>query len=103
VTDQTACLDERVQAAVRDALAVVAQNPAAGPDVAASFVASAVLAEVHRQPTDRAPAADRDAELEQLRTENARMRHELEVMYGGAFDSLKPPPADRADEPGESR
>jgi hypothetical protein len=37
--------------------------------------------------------ADRDAVLE---TENARMRHELEVMYGGAFDSLKPAPADRA-------
>lgn len=40
---------------------------------------------------------DRAAELE---TENARMRHELEVMYGGAFDSLKPPPADRADDAG---
>jgi hypothetical protein len=36
------------------------------------------------------------AEVEQLRTENARMRHELEVMYGGAFDNLKPAPADRA-------
>lgn len=40
---------------------------------------------------------DQDAELERLRTENERMRHELEVMYGGAFDSLDtPPPADRA-------
>lgn len=35
-----------------------------------------------------APGAVTDvpAEVEQLRTENARMRHELEVMYGGAFD-----------------
>ncbi|MFE0353631.1 hypothetical protein ACFW2I_09065 [Streptomyces nigra] len=40
---------------------------------------------------------DQAAELERLRTENERMRHELEVMYGGAFDSLDtPPPADRA-------
>lgn len=40
---------------------------------------------------------DRGAELERLRTENARMRHELEVMYGGAFDSLHSvQPADRA-------
>lgn len=39
------------------------------------------------------PTSDRAAQLE---TENARMRHDLEVMYGGAFDSLKPPPADRA-------
>jgi hypothetical protein len=30
---------------------------------------------------------DRDDEMERLRTENERMRHELEVMYGGAFDS----------------
>jgi hypothetical protein len=29
------------------------------------------------------------SELERLRTENERMRHELEVMYGGAFDTLK--------------
>lgn len=28
-------------------------------------------------------------EIERLRTQNERMRHELEVMYGGAFDSLK--------------
>jgi hypothetical protein len=48
-------------------------------------------------PTDQA------ADLERLRTENARMRHELEVMYGGAFDSLKATPTDRTDEPGESR
>jgi hypothetical protein len=41
-------------------------------------------------------AVDRVAELERLRTENARMRHELEVMYGGAFDSQKPEPATRA-------
>ncbi|MGW6531422.1 hypothetical protein [Streptomyces venezuelae] len=37
-----------------------------------------------------------DAELAELRTENARMRHELEVMYGGAFDKATPSaPADR--------
>mgnify|MGYP003580092940 CR=1 FL=1 len=40
------------------------------------------------------PPADRAAEIEQLRTKNERMRHELEVMYGGAFDSTTP--ADRA-------
>jgi hypothetical protein len=36
-----------------------------------------------------APATDRAAELDRLRTENERMRHELEVMYGGAFDTPK--------------
>jgi hypothetical protein len=36
---------------------------------------------------DEEPTTDRAAEIERLRTENARMRHELEVMYGGAFDS----------------
>ncbi|GAA2192794.1 hypothetical protein [Streptomyces bangladeshensis] len=35
-------------------------------------------------------------EMDQLRTENERMRHELEVMYGGAFDDPKPEPTDRA-------
>lgn len=39
-------------------------------------------------PTQAAPV-DRTAEVERLRTENARMRHELQVMYGGAFDSLQ--------------
>ncbi|MGW3821848.1 hypothetical protein ACWEAF_05940 [Streptomyces sp. NPDC005071] len=43
-----------------------------------------------------AAVAVADAEMERLRTENERMRHELEVMYGGAFDSPKPAPADRA-------
>jgi hypothetical protein len=42
-------------------------------------VADAVLA-VLPAPDDQA------AEIERLRTENTRMRHELEVMYGGAFD-----------------
>ncbi|WP_406325213.1 hypothetical protein [Streptomyces niveus] len=37
----------------------------------------------------------RDAENERLRTENERMRHELEVMYGGAFDS---PPGGQAED-----
>ncbi|AJP04757.1 hypothetical protein TU94_28240 [Streptomyces cyaneogriseus subsp. noncyanogenus] len=58
MTDQTPSLDERVHAAVRDALAAAARNPAAGP-AAASLIASAVLAEVHRQPTVQAPAVDR--------------------------------------------
>lgn len=40
--------------------------------------------------TEEAGLHDPDAETERLRTENARMRHELEVMYGGAFDSLHP-------------
>ncbi|MEU2924164.1 hypothetical protein ABZ636_03755 [Streptomyces sp. NPDC007251] len=52
-------------------------------------MADAVLALLPEQ-------ADRAAEMDRLRTENGRMRHELEVMYGGAFDSLKPEPADRA-------
>ena len=38
---------------------------------------------------------DRNAENERLRTENGRLRHELEVMYGGAFDS--PSTVDLAD------
>ncbi|WP_157874556.1 hypothetical protein [Streptomyces sp. AcH 505] len=33
-------------------------------------------------------ALGRGDEMEQLRTKNERMRHELEVMYGGAFDRL---------------
>jgi hypothetical protein len=51
------------------------------------------------EPAVSSPApADRAAEIEKLRTENARMRHELEVMYGGAFDSLhSAQPADRAE------
>jgi hypothetical protein len=57
-------------------------------------------ARLHDPDTVQAPA-DRDAELDRLRTENARMRHELEVMYGGAFDSLKPTPAE-AQQPKEA-
>jgi hypothetical protein len=40
-----------------------------------------------------------DAEQAELRTENARMRHELEVMYGGAFDMppTAAPAVDRTD------
>lgn len=43
-----------------------------------------------------------DAEHKELRTQNARMRHELEVMYGGAFDTppvapvVPPAPTSRA-------
>ncbi|MFJ9985311.1 hypothetical protein ACIQUD_14985 [Streptomyces globisporus] len=33
-------------------------------------------------------ALGRDDEMEQLRIANERMRHELEVMYGGAFDAM---------------
>ncbi|MFD8469052.1 hypothetical protein ACFV10_28590 [Streptomyces cyaneofuscatus] len=40
-------------------------------------------------------ALGRSDEMEQLRTKNERMRHELKVMYGGAFD-IPPAPADRA-------
>lgn len=36
-----------------------------------------------------------NAEQAELRTENARIRHELKVMYGGAFDQPKDAPADR--------
>ncbi|MFD8488678.1 hypothetical protein [Streptomyces sp. NPDC059712] len=38
---------------------------------------------------------DQTAEVDRLRTENSRMRHELEVMYGGAFD--RPDRAQSAD------
>lgn len=44
-----------------------------------------------RTATTASGGDDRDAGVERLRTENERMRHELEVMYGGAFDS---PPTD---------
>ncbi|MFF8250130.1 hypothetical protein [Streptomyces griseus] len=40
-------------------------------------------------------ALGRTGEMEQLRTKNERMRHELEVMYGGAFDT---PPAQTVSE-----
>jgi len=42
-----------------------------------------------KQPGQPETATDQTAELDRLRTENERMRHELEVMYGGAFDSVK--------------
>jgi hypothetical protein len=46
--------------------------------------------------TTTGPTGDgRDVENERLRTENERMRHELEVMYGGAFDS---PPGGQAED-----
>ena len=44
-------------------------------------------------------ALGRNDEMEQLRTTNERMRHELEVMYGGAFDRPKPAPAVEAQQP----
>lgn len=45
-----------------------------------------------------AGSGDATAEIDRLRTENSRMRHELQVMYGGAFDSLRHAPADPAAE-----
>jgi hypothetical protein len=59
-----------VEAALGDTLV-----PAAREEALAGIVA--VLPE--SAPTD---------EVERLRLQNARLRHELEVMYGGAFDSL---------------
>jgi hypothetical protein len=44
----------------------------------------------------QAPATDQTAEIERLRTQNERMRHELEVMYGGAFDNPDAQTVDRA-------
>ncbi|MFF8544784.1 hypothetical protein ACF060_31360 [Streptomyces werraensis] len=41
-------------------------------------------------------------EIEQLRTQNERMRHELEVMYAGAFDSLKTTRVPDATDSGEN-
>ena len=55
-------------------------------------IAVAALAAVLPAPADgpsRVAAEEQPAEIERLRTENARMRHELQVMYGGAFDSLQ--------------
>jgi hypothetical protein len=50
-----------------------------------------IAAVLHAAPVDQA------AEVERLRLQNERMRHELEVMYGGAFDSPdRSRPADRA-------
>jgi hypothetical protein len=61
-TDQTPSLDDRVHVAVRNALAVSQQNPAASLDVAAAFIASSALAEVHR--VVPGPAATNATELE---------------------------------------
>jgi hypothetical protein len=65
-------------------------------------VAEELAAWQTREPIDVSPGPA--AEIDRLRTENERMRHELEVMYGGAFDKLPPaavsaavaPPTDRA-------
>ena len=68
------CAKERIQpfAWHHGRLAVVEGEP--------EQFADAVLA-LLPEPADR-------AEVERLRTENERMRHELKVMYGGAFDRL---------------
>lgn len=82
MTDPTAALRDRIAAALYPTYGQEDRNRSLA-------IADAVLAVLPEQ-------ADRAAENEQLRTENERMRHELEVMYGGAFDSLKTKPADRA-------
>jgi hypothetical protein len=62
VNNQTAAsLDQRVHAAVRDAVAVAAQNSSAGLEVTSRFIAGAVLAEVHRLPAGQAPATGQTA------------------------------------------
>jgi hypothetical protein len=53
-------------------------------------VLTAVLTSVLSEPTDQA------AEIERLRAEAERMRHELEVMYGGAFDTRQAAPTGHA-------
>ncbi|MGA5670022.1 hypothetical protein ACPCTG_31645 [Streptomyces pseudogriseolus] len=54
-------------------------------------VAEELAAWQTREPIDVSPGPA--AEIDRLRTENGRMRHELEVMYGGAFDKLPEPAA----------
>ncbi|WP_030917406.1 hypothetical protein [Streptomyces sp. NRRL B-24720] len=44
-------------------------------------------------------ALGRTDEMERLRAKNERMRHELEVMYGGAFDRLPTTPAATEEQP----
>src|SRR5690606_26826020 len=55
-------LDERVRAAVHDAVTTAAQNPHAGRGLVVSLITNAVLAEVHRQTTGRAALRARIAE-----------------------------------------
>lgn len=55
-------LPQRVQAAVRDALATTSQNTSAGLDVSADLITSAVLAEVHRQHAAAEPTVDHDTD-----------------------------------------
>lgn len=53
--------------------------------------ALAVARAIHRSDYERWGIISPDVvttEIDQLRTENRAMRHELEVMYGGAFDRL---------------
>lgn len=79
-------LSQRVQAAVRDALATTSQNTSAGLDVSADLITSAVLAEVHRQhaaaepPADRYRAAWQSAQRgrREARAELARLLHETQ-------------------------
>jgi hypothetical protein len=54
-------------------------------------VAEELAAWQTREPIDVSPGPA--AEIDRLRTANERMRHELEVMYGGAFDKLPEPAA----------
>lgn len=79
-------LSQRVQAAVRDALATTSQNTSAGLDVSADLITSAVLAEVHRQPAAVEPPADRyraawqsaQRGRREARAELARLLHETQ-------------------------
>ncbi|MFJ7176450.1 hypothetical protein ACIQXA_08580 [Streptomyces massasporeus] len=86
-TDQTA---PSRRAGLRDEIAAALEAADYRMDMRRGDLADAVMPVLYREwPWLRAEAE----ELEQVRTENARMRHELEVMYGGAFDA---PSADRA-------
>jgi len=82
-TDQ-ADLRDRIAAALREhgMVHLGGQVPSDEYDCCAAAVLAVLPAS-----TDRAAV---------LETENARMRHELEVMYGGAFDSLKSASSDQA-------
>ncbi|MEU1919320.1 hypothetical protein ABZ742_04005 [Streptomyces albogriseolus] len=67
-------LSQRVQDAVRDALATTTRNPDASLDTTAAFIASAVLAEVHRQPAAAAvaPPTNQTALRDRIRLAIAR-------------------------------
>jgi hypothetical protein len=91
-------LRDRIAEAIAECAAIEADYRDQHDEVAVGARAAIIrirarVAVLEQQPAVLPTPADRAAELE---TENARMRHELEVMYGGAFDSLKSAPVDRA-------